>query len=64
MPFSPFIQKDGQICCTQELRSNCILRHIIEEKIEGNIEVEEEDVNSYRIMTEKRECTVVSKSSR
>jgi len=39
------------------LRRNCLLKHIIEGKIEGRIEDEEEDVSNYWMILRKREDT-------
>jgi hypothetical protein len=43
------------------VRRNCLLKHVIEGKIEGGIEVkedEEEAVSSYWMILKKREGTV------
>jgi hypothetical protein len=43
------------------LRRNCLIKHIIEGKIEGRIQVtedDEEDVSSYWITVRKRDDTV------
>jgi hypothetical protein len=42
------------------VRRNCLIKHVIEGKIEGRIEVmedEEEDVSCYRMTLRKREDT-------
>jgi hypothetical protein len=51
------IQRRKAILIGHILRRNCLLKHIIEGKIEGRIEDKEEDVSSYWMMLRKRENT-------
>jgi hypothetical protein len=48
------------IWTAHNLHRNCLLKHMIEEKIKGSIEVmgrEEEDMSSYWMTSRKREDT-------
>jgi hypothetical protein len=51
------IQRRKAISIDHILRRNCLLKHIIEGKIERRTEDKEEDVSSYWITLRKREDT-------